>query len=93
MPGSRAVPEQGAEESEGLTRMPKTNTDIEYFILNRIRTEEMPLGAVTIREELEKAGYAMSETGVGRLLKSYRKLGYLERDVLDLLARPEDSRA
>lgn len=62
-----------------MTRMPRTNADLEYFILDRIRREEMPLGAVTIREELEKTGCAMSETGVGRLLKSYRKLGYLER--------------
>ncbi len=59
--------------------MPQTNADLEYLILSRIKTEEMPLGAVTIREELEKEGHTLSETGVGRLLKDYRRMGYLER--------------
>lgn len=52
--------------------------DLEYSILENIAIEDMPIGAVSLHEKLEK-DFSLSETGVSRLLRMYRKNGYLER--------------
>ena len=53
--------------------------ELEYRIFERIAKEDMPIGAVSLHEMLEKNGFSLSVTGVSRLLRSYRKEGYLER--------------
>lgn len=55
------------------------NIELEYSILEKIAIEDMPIGAVTIHEKLEKNAFSLSETAVSRLLRAYRKNGYLER--------------
>jgi hypothetical protein len=51
--------------------------NIEFFILNRMLTEDMPIGAVMLRDELDRHGLSISEAGVGRLLRAYRRKGFL----------------
>lgn len=55
------------------------NENIEISILHCILLEDMPIGAVVISEKLEENGFFISETGVGRLLRLYRKNGFLEK--------------
>lgn len=52
---------------------------LECRIFERIAEEDMPIGAVSLHEMLEENGFSLSVTGVSRLLRAYRKEGYLER--------------
>lgn len=53
--------------------------EIKYLIFEKIALEDMPIGAVLLNETLKQNHHQLSETAVGRLLRSYRSEGYLER--------------
>lgn len=55
------------------------DVELEYQILEKIAAEDMPIGAVAIHDNLEENAFSLSETAVSRLLRAYRKNGYLER--------------
>lgn len=55
------------------------NEELEYHILNKLKIEDMPAGAVLVHGYLDDMGISLSETGVSRLLRLYRKDGYLEK--------------
>ena len=55
------------------------NEELEYHVLSKLKIEDMPAGAVLVHGYLEDMGISLSETGVSRLLRMYRKDGYLEK--------------
>lgn len=53
--------------------------EIKYLLFEKIAAEDMPIGAVLLNEMLKQNNHQLSEAVVGRLLRSYRSEGYLER--------------